>query len=297
MKFIKVAIIILSIPLFILVARFSGIYLDRAIIMNKKINFYGKLIDQNGLPVTNAIVKLHTQSAAQFKDYVLVTDNNGLFKLENKTGFLVTIDSFNKDGYDGDFHYWVKNGMIDIDSNYKPDPNNPIIYKIRKKEPPTVVNSGKMGISPNEFKSNKILAIEILRHYARDPRRMSDGEYNDIFVTTTISKDAKLATINFEMVDTDNGIIELPELLYVPPESGYLKKYSISIGKEEVLKKYLYVKARGGKLYARMESTVIFKGEYPYFEARILTNLLGERNFEEDPLLLQQYYYEKTKKQ
>jgi hypothetical protein len=67
--------------------------------INIPLNFYGKVIDQEGRPVVGATVSLEAQAnyfeenRSEQKPFVLKTDQNGHFSLKDAYGAIVTIKS------------------------------------------------------------------------------------------------------------------------------------------------------------------------------------------------------------
>jgi hypothetical protein len=105
----------------------------------RPINFYGKVVDENNQPVPGAAVHLqwNTIDAAYGTKYAqMSSDGEGLFSLTGERGKVLEI-GVKKDGY-----YSVDRGGADLffefadPSNsewYEPDPNNPVIFHLRKK--------------------------------------------------------------------------------------------------------------------------------------------------------------------
>jgi len=80
---------------------------------NRKVNFYGKLVDQHGNPVEGVRLDLEILSYQNsFIDYLktgreqivkkfsMTTDANGMFSVEKKEGTTFKIEKMTKDGYD-----------------------------------------------------------------------------------------------------------------------------------------------------------------------------------------------------
>ncbi len=100
------------------------------------INFYGRVIDQNGQPVQGAKVRLQwtDMSAAGTTEKFTETDVQGMFSLTNEKGKRLSV-FVAKDGYRA-----VKRGRASFEyaaffePNYiEPDPNNPVIFELIEK--------------------------------------------------------------------------------------------------------------------------------------------------------------------
>lgn len=101
-----------------------------------RIKFYGKIIDQNNKPIEGAEASftwtdLSPNGASSAKS---ISDANGQFKLENvrgknlgvhvsKEGYLPLVENRSRFEYAG---FWE-------DTFHEPDPNKPVIFKLRKK--------------------------------------------------------------------------------------------------------------------------------------------------------------------
>src|ERR1700733_335656 len=128
------------------------VYVWPTIVPPKPINFYGKVVDENGQPVAGASVHFEwdgtvtNRNAAAFRDWPRIsvdvtTDNNGLFSLKDKLGTQLDV-SVGKAGYYSSranrgvnlFKYSQMN--LDVfyggSDYYKPDSNQPVLYYLRK---------------------------------------------------------------------------------------------------------------------------------------------------------------------
>jgi hypothetical protein len=111
--------------------------------VNILLNFYGKVVDQEGKPVVGAKVNLEAQAnyfdenRSEQKPFTFQTDKNGDFNLIGAYGAIVTVSSIEKDGFElskkVDRHY-----SYTLPADFHPDPQNPVIFKMwkqRGKEP------------------------------------------------------------------------------------------------------------------------------------------------------------------
>lgn len=104
--------------------------------MNRPIEFYGKAVDEKGDPLSGATVRFgcvvfpenHFTTNA-------VTDAQGMFSLTGVTGAVLNV-RMSKEGYEevqgtnqSSFAYYSLGG-----TGFYPDPNNPVIFYLRKKE-------------------------------------------------------------------------------------------------------------------------------------------------------------------
>ena len=118
----------------------------------RPINFYGKVVDENGLPVAEATAHFQwdgtvtNKNAMQFRDWPKIsadatTDSGGLFSLTGKSGTELDV-SVNKAGYYSSRRsrgaQYYKYSKPNIDSFYgtgqffQSDSNQPVVYYLRK---------------------------------------------------------------------------------------------------------------------------------------------------------------------
>ena len=100
----------------------------------RKIAFYGKVIDENGAPIAEASVRFSRVGSWNTGNPMSSTDIGGHFSMEAAHGKLLTV-SVSKPGYysgkesHGGFEY----AEFFQDIFHVPDPNNPVIFRLRKK--------------------------------------------------------------------------------------------------------------------------------------------------------------------
>ncbi len=104
--------------------------------MNRPIDFYGKAIDEKGEPLSGANVRF---SCLAFPEKLLatnaVTDAQGMFALTGLTGAALNV-RVSKEGFEelqgtnqNSFSYYSPTATA-----FYPDPNNPVIFHLRRKE-------------------------------------------------------------------------------------------------------------------------------------------------------------------
>lgn len=104
--------------------------------VNRAVNFFGKVLDENELPVQGATVQFGCVVFPQSQILTnVLTDAQGTFALGGLTGAILTVQ-INKQGYKeapqtnhNSFNYYspLPSG------GFKPDSNNPVIFRVRKK--------------------------------------------------------------------------------------------------------------------------------------------------------------------
>ena len=255
---------------------------------DKIIDFYGKVVDQDLMPVANAQVVIHLRHFdltvpyffTSSKEINLNTDSRGLFQVTGKTGSLLFIDNIVKRGYE--FNFSGERGFEP--GQTKADKNNPIIFTLRKKEPAVLVIPHEFGFSFDSTVSEKELDLvngqsgEIGKLGTRDWQK---DEHADIRIKSALSNTSSYV-ITFSTPEKDSGLIASSELLYVVPPKGYVPSYTITLPFPGSYKKQLYVKGRQGKTYSRLAIGINATGERLGVRIRSWTNPNGSRNVDYD---------------
>ncbi len=226
--------------------------------MDHPMEFYGKVIDQNNDPVVDAQVFVGTRNSNGDRNFVLTTDKQGQFNIKNEVGFLVYVDKVVKKGYEysyknnpSGFHFDAEK---EIDRHH-PDPANPVIFTMRKKEPASIVFKHDFSFGLNQ-KNKYEQAVDVVRGHWKDLEKMGkwdDDEQADLLVNAILSDDKKSFSVAFKSLDKDGGILEKDELLYMVPEGGYEPVIKVKVPVNSNAKKHLYVKGRQGSMYARID--------------------------------------------
>lgn len=226
--------------------------------MDHPMAFYGKVVDQNNDPVVDAQVEVGTRSSSGDRNFILTTDKQGQFNLKNEIGFLIYVDKVVKKGYEysfknnpSGFHFEAEQEI----HRHRPDPTNPVIFKMRKKEPPTIVFKHDFSFGLNQ-KNKYEQAVDVVMGHWKDLEKMGkwdDDEKADLLVKAVLSEDKKSFSVSFKSLDKDGGILERDELLYMVPESGYEPVHKVQVPVNNSIKKHLYVKGRQGSMYARID--------------------------------------------
>src|SRR5438874_10348983 len=108
------------------------------------INFFGRVVDEKGQPISGAKIELSWTNLSQAgsSEAETKTDAEGYFSLLNKKGRHLQV-RVSKDGY-----YTPKQQQISFDyaafweANYhEPDPHNPVLFHLRKKHQGDVLSS------------------------------------------------------------------------------------------------------------------------------------------------------------
>src|SRR6266849_8007363 len=106
--------------------------------MNRPIEFYGKVVDENGQPIERANVHFGLLVFPEtYLETNVLTDTSGLFSVNNFTGITAFV-KVSKLGYgevkgtnQSKFDYHVVPGF----EGFRPDPGNPITFALHKQGP------------------------------------------------------------------------------------------------------------------------------------------------------------------
>lgn len=265
---------------------------------NRPISFYGKVIDQDGNPISGVKVTLQIRYMKEvgpvgigdtFSEPTLTTGADGLFTLTDAKGSLLGLKALKKDGYEpspkafnGTYWYWRDK------EPYQPKAERPEIFRMWKKAgAEKLVDHDKMTRIPYDgtsvtfdlLTSDKVQSGGDLRvTLVRNPREITYGQRNYKW------------TLTVEAVD--GGVIESSdEQMYRAPLEGYQPKLVVHMSAND--QKWtdeksvaLYLKSRGGKHYGSVKLDVMVGSDKPTtgLSFRSFINPSGSRNLEYDPL-------------
>lgn len=255
--------------------------------LDKPINYYGKVIDLQGRPIKNVNVEVHISRASGKKIIKYSTDADGRFIISGIDGSDLAVENLLAQGY----AYLAENrnnghDLYENDGSKVITENNPVIFTMRKKEQPTVVVEGH--ISAVFAKDVKYYDVDLVEMIDEGPYNLKryHGPYAHVDIRTRIeySADTDSYTFILETPDSNSGIIELNQALYVPPDRGYKTPYKIVVPKGQQKETFLYVKSRGGQVYSKLDIKFVpaVKDDKIYWAAEAHTNPIGERNLDFD---------------
>jgi len=249
------------------------------------INYYGRVVDQQGNPIPNVIVVVQVGRASGIKILDVPTDTDGRFEISGIDGSDLLITEIKAQGYE----YLVSNRAnghsgYENDGSKVIDKNIPVVFTLRKKEPTTVVIPGDISVVyAKGVKFYEVDLIEMVDEKAYGLRRYhGDNAHADIKTRVEYSTVDDSYTFILEAPDSDSGIIALDQMLYALPPKGYISPFKIKVPNGQSVSTYLYVKSRNGLLYSRLDVKFAIGKEKVYFTAKAWTNPLGERNVDFD---------------
>ena len=250
------------------------------------INFYGKVIDEAGQPVQGAKVRFQWTDTSETGTSERLTESNaqGMFSLTNQNGKRLLVFVSNE-GYHavnrgrGSFEY-----AAFFEPNFiKPDPNDPIIFRLLKKRvPEPIIQHGPTLLAARDDGTSIHLDL------ATGKSTVAGSGNLAVRITKGASRGNRFDwTATVEGVGGARLIQSTDEFMVMAPADGYQPR--LTFGQKASDKQYqsemrtrFYVKTGDGK-YARVEMRII--PEYNETAALDLTvglNPSGSRNLEFD---------------
>jgi hypothetical protein len=189
------------------------------------ITFYGQVLDERTNPVAEANVQFtwlvpYPNEPAK-RD--AKSDANGLFELTGATGRTLTVH-VSKPGYytinanQLNFEYSQKNNAVP----HNPDPNNPVIFHLRKKGPGTDLITSQYGVfSQLEFSGPRDGTTTRVDFFNRKVGNEGQLELSAIKPPRN-PEDRSAKEWSFRLSVPDGGFVEnFDEFPFEAPESGY----------------------------------------------------------------------------
>jgi hypothetical protein len=250
----------------------------------KTINVYGKVIDQYGQPVAGAEVKggtllIITPNESGSQEYTTKTDAQGRFSFTGLQGARFGL-GVEKPGYEFDQSLYTEWW-----DSYKPDPNNPMIFKMWKLQGAEQMMHQNFHVSipcdgtpiDVNFVTGKIVANggDMVITFTRNPVQIVRGTPFEWTLTLQVP---------------DGGLVEIHDAYAnEAPESGYQE--TVTLGTGPAPKKYInsaeqnyYFKSASGKYYGRVRIKLQADFQPPptFLQIEAYVNLAGSRNLEYD---------------
>lgn len=277
--------------------------------MNVNIDFYGRIIDQNGSTIPDITVNVgigYIEGILRENIYQdIVTDGNGYFECHGR-GIQLSIPPLEKEGYEY-INEWNPERFFLYIKKYKnkepfvPDKNNPVVFRLRKKGKPEYLLSDyqvrRCIFTRNEPKDCDLYLFRgyYLNEYGK-PGLLPDGSQcledcegarrgnEDVMI-----QGAPLSADEYEFIISplikDSGCLLSKELLYEAPSDGYQEKIVFSNQSDFVhndSKFYIYFKINDGLMYSYMEIKPVLDIEEIRLNYESFTNPSGSRSFEKD---------------
>ncbi len=288
--------------------------------MDKEITFYGAVIDDNSIPLSDVELKIwikkHPYTEEISHPKWATTDKNGLFEISGHGSSLWVEKAF-KYGYEYEYHRNPKAFYFhEGESNYYvPNKSNPVIFVMRKKDPANIIIKDSTGMQFTEdYPQQK--TITLLRkkwinqygilHDGTTLQEYLDGkeiqlkygkEHQDIEIT--VSLEDNVFYVQLKALDKNSGFAPIDKYQYHPLNAEYKKSKLYEIKNNSSDSRYLCFKGRSGSLYSKMQIFIGRTNEMITINIEYITNPEGRPNFDED--WIYQYavkrYRDKVKKE
>ncbi len=279
----------------------------------KKIDFSGRLIDQNGEPVAQAKVQYCIEGyglarpVPRRKSGEVVSNDDGYFDIHGGRGCVLFIDKVEKRGYE--FRRGGQKasfGGVNIHLAEHEIAKEPVVFHLRKKHAEAVyLVEKKVGISfkgdekwfAKDFEKGWVATLE-------NKNRMESEEFfGDWEVTGEKNPEKQEWTIHIKMNGENAGIQIGDKMLYEAPADGYEKEITFTLKCQEQpfdswdkdasnaqdmhyqqLPKYLYLRLRNPGMYSRLVLDHAWMNkESINLQYNVVINPYGSRSLE--PLL------------
>ncbi len=251
------------------------------------IEFYGKVIDQHNMPVSQAIVKLEVGApdGRTYRD--LITDNNGTFVLKDIKGKYLYINKIECEGFEYPkvAEHFSFNYGGNQEAKHIPDQNNPTIFKMWKKgESEPLIKSRKAY----KIKSDgSVYYIDLLK----ERKSIDEPENFDLIVEMKIDKTNGSNRYNWSIIfkSRNGGLVETEDtFLYEAPEKGYQESIKLDFNNDDpkwssIVERKFYLKSRNSRVYAALNCKIFTKKEYSHIKIRSIINPNGSTNLQYDP--------------
>jgi hypothetical protein len=272
---------------------------EKAQELDVEINFYGKVVDQNGDPVKSADVAL---GLTRFSPLVSMlfggikiihasTDEQGRFSIIGEKGRSIDLDKIKKEGYE----YAISQNPVrafdysGVQNPFNPDQTNPVVFHLRKKGEATfLIKELDLRLTLDVAESGKSVGFDLIRRVGIDDisKPMFNGERLtcDLKMTATYNETNKTWSVVLMPGDTNGGILASSQLLYEAPPDGYQNEYAfVAEGSHNLpATKYIYLRSRDPAIYSRFEIEFAAVGDdIVQIMGNSVTNPYGDRNLEQ----------------
>jgi hypothetical protein len=242
------------------------------------VSLYGKVLDQNNDPVAGATISFLLTHYSLFAEgfhgavrFETQTDDAGLFSVDGKRGFNLSVTAISRDGYEyllsqnpkDYFQYWPG---LTKSFLFVPDRNNPVVFRLRKRGETTfLIDRPQWGVQfhVNETTGSpeartQVKASDFVRVQAiRDLNRLVfNGQplYPDLVVMGVYNELTTSWTVVLMPGEAGGGILASEVLLYEAPAEGYRPSVQfVAEDRKPPKAQYFYLRSRDPAIYSRIE--------------------------------------------
>jgi hypothetical protein len=245
------------------------------------INFYGRVLDENEQPVSDATI------AAQWSDLspngatneTTFSDDQGFFSITGKTGRGITI-RVSKHGYHTPKRQRISFDYADFwEANYHvPHPNNPVIFHLRKTKQGEALRSGEFR--PAIPSDGTPVRFNLLNGGRVSP----DGQLEIAAVTNTEQYPPRIFNWRASILVPGGGLIEYnDDFPFEAPEGGYQPSVEFdmptnALNWKPLVEKSYFIKFGSPPKYGRIQ--IRLNGASQKASVSYWVNPSGSRNLE-----------------
>ena len=223
---------------------------------NIDIDFFGKVVDQYGIPIPGARVIMECRQwsflvtvglTSRFPNHETLSDSSGLFSWKGVSGDLMKIESVSKDGYLASPTNLVF--RFDLDNPNRTSPNNPAIVRLWKQTGFATNLTGLkslFGFVPD----GRDHTVDLLKNKKYEGRQEGDLLIRIKRPPAVLPNQPFDWSIEIEAIE--GGLVEKTDPFgYEAPEAGYNRVFKFEAKKDAPdwspgLLKQFYVRSRGG---------------------------------------------------
>lgn len=260
--------------------------------MNVPISFFGRVVDQDGNPLSGVQVVVSVRQwhhpvasvglDSSFPKTELATDEGGYFQFANGSGDDLRIEALAKEGFEAEPKA-LRGFGYNTSERFTPDQKNPVVFRMWKTGTKQPLVTGDIFLPT--IPDGRTYTLNLLKG------TVAEGESEgDLRIAIKRSPDAawgKKYEWSFELAVVNGGLKEESdayESMYLAPEGDYAKKVTMDFQPGEgwtyAVSKRFYLKARNGQLSARMDVEIqafYLKDKQGRFGIKYAVNPTGER--------------------
>ncbi len=278
--------------------------------LEKPIVFYGKVIDQDGRPVSSAEIVISLGhyspiSGIASRPLKANSDDKGMFVFKDVNGFSVFIRTVDKDGYEFDRLKNKAGYDYSVGQPLPSDPANPALFHMRKKGPPNLVIPRDYTVHYLEYGKSCFLDVVVGQIWNQDTPKHELQRYDratnkdvptvdaDLRFEWSKSADGKLARLVLRASREGDGVQKAKTSSNLAPADGYGPEAAIElpvVDEDSEVRNDRYVFARiRGKNYVRLDLSLTAMPEKVRFRVKTWYNPNAIPNLEYDDETFRSY--------
>ena len=237
--------------------------------MNVPIQFYGRVVDQDDLPLAGAVIRArirgwHVDAAlnadGHFHTQQATSGIDGRFEISGGRGDVLTIEAVEREGFAPEPES-LRSFGYNISTNITPARDKPVVFRMWRQDikEDLITGSKFFGITPD----GRVYTIDLFNGTISESST-GEGDFR-VWVKRPdgIQFGEKYAwSMGIEVID--GGVIENPDdnsPMYLAPEQGYMKDYTFSMEDnarrwDDMIKKRFYITTRSRRAFGRIDVDV-----------------------------------------